>query len=48
VFGGMLAASCPGIFVIPELYVLFQTLRETIKALPQRLTTRRQHENAPS
>ncbi len=28
VFGGMIAASCFGIFLIPGLYVLFQTLRE--------------------
>jgi multidrug efflux pump len=28
VVGGMLAASCLGIFVIPLLYVVFQTLRE--------------------
>ena len=36
VFGGMLAASFLGIFVIPGLYVLFQTLRERIKSLSQR------------
>jgi hydrophobe/amphiphile efflux-1 (HAE1) family protein len=33
VFGGMVAASFLGIFVIPGLYVLFQTLRERIKNL---------------
>jgi hydrophobe/amphiphile efflux-1 (HAE1) family protein len=33
VFGGMVAASFLGIFVIPGLYVLFQTLRERIKGL---------------
>jgi multidrug efflux pump subunit AcrB len=33
VFGGMVAASFLGIFVIPGLYVLFQTLRERIKSL---------------
>ena len=33
VFGGMLAAGFLGIFVIPGLYVLFQTLRERIKSL---------------
>jgi len=38
VFGGMVAASFLGIFVIPGLYVLFQTLRERIK----RLSTKRQ------
>ncbi|TVR79052.1 MAG: hydrophobe/amphiphile efflux-1 family RND transporter, partial [Rhodospirillales bacterium] len=31
VFGGMLAASLLGIFLIPPLYVAFQWLRETIK-----------------
>jgi multidrug efflux pump subunit AcrB len=36
VFGGMLAASFLGIFVIPGLYVLFQTLRERIKSLSKR------------
>jgi len=33
VFGGMVAASFLGIFVIPGLYVLFQSLRERIKGL---------------
>ena len=33
VFGGMVAASFLGIFVIPGLYVLFQSLREKIKGL---------------
>ena len=33
VFGGMVAASFLGIFVIPGLYVLFQTLRERVKNL---------------
>jgi hydrophobe/amphiphile efflux-1 (HAE1) family protein len=33
VFGGMVAASFLGVFVIPGLYVLFQSLRERIKAL---------------
>jgi len=31
VFGGMLAASALGIFLIPPLYVAFQWMRETIK-----------------
>jgi hydrophobe/amphiphile efflux-1 (HAE1) family protein len=31
VFGGMLAASCVGIFVIPGLYVAFQKFREKVK-----------------
>jgi hydrophobic/amphiphilic exporter-1 (mainly G- bacteria), HAE1 family len=38
VFGGMLAASIFGIFVIPMLYVVFQWLREratgSVKAAP--------------
>jgi multidrug efflux pump subunit AcrB len=33
VFGGMLAASILGIFVIPGLYVVFQLLREKLKGL---------------
>jgi len=33
VFGGMIAASFLGIFVIPGLYVTFQTLRERLKAI---------------
>ncbi len=32
VFGGMLAASIIGIFMIPMLYVVFQTMREWVKA----------------
>ena len=31
VFGGMLAASLIGIFVIPALYVVFQSLRERLR-----------------
>jgi multidrug efflux pump subunit AcrB len=31
VFGGMLAASSIGIFMVPMLYVVFQTLREGLK-----------------
>ena len=31
VFGGMLAASLVGIFLIPMLYVVFQTVRERVK-----------------
>jgi multidrug efflux pump len=34
VFGGMLAASLLGIFFIPALYVVFQWLREKLKAGP--------------
>ncbi len=33
VFGGMIAASFLGIFVIPGLYVVFQALREKVKGL---------------
>ncbi len=33
VFGGMIAASFLGIFVIPGLYVVFQQLREKVKGL---------------
>jgi multidrug efflux pump subunit AcrB len=33
VFAGMIAASAVGIFVIPMLYVLFQTLRERSSSL---------------
>ncbi|MBV9376186.1 MAG: efflux RND transporter permease subunit, partial [Alphaproteobacteria bacterium] len=36
VFGGMVAASFLGIFVIPGLYVLFQMLRERVKSLSKR------------
>jgi multidrug efflux pump subunit AcrB len=31
VFGGMLAASLIGIFIIPMLYTVFQTVREKVK-----------------
>ena len=33
VFGGMLAASIIGIFMIPMLYVVFQSLRERVKGM---------------
>jgi Cu/Ag efflux pump CusA len=33
VFGGMLAASTIGIFLIPMLYVVFQTMRERVKRM---------------
>jgi hydrophobe/amphiphile efflux-1 (HAE1) family protein len=36
VFGGMIAAAFIGIFMIPMLYVVFQTLRERIKAMVRR------------
>ena len=45
VFGGMLAASCIGIFVIPSLYVVVQSVRERIKGTPQPRT--QQQEPAP-
>jgi Cu/Ag efflux pump CusA len=32
VFGGMLAASSIGIFMVPMLYVTFQSMRERVKA----------------
>jgi multidrug efflux pump subunit AcrB len=35
VFGGMIAASFLGIFVIPGLYVLLETMREKIKGMLQ-------------
>jgi hypothetical protein len=31
VFGGMIAASAIGIFLIPPLYVVFQWLREKVR-----------------
>jgi multidrug efflux pump subunit AcrB len=39
VFGGMIAASMLGIFVIPGLYVAFQTFRERVKGLGSRPAT---------
>jgi hydrophobe/amphiphile efflux-1 (HAE1) family protein len=39
VFGGMIAASFFGIFLIPVLYVVFQRLRETIKGQRKELFT---------
>jgi Cu/Ag efflux pump CusA len=33
VFGGMIAASALGIFVIPGLYVALQTFREKVKGM---------------
>jgi Cu/Ag efflux pump CusA len=32
VFGGMLSASFIGIFAIPALYVIFQSIRERLRA----------------
>ncbi len=39
VFGGMIAASMLGIFVIPGLYVAFQTFREKIKGIGKKPAT---------
>jgi multidrug efflux pump subunit AcrB len=39
VAGGMLAAAVVGIFVIPALYVFFQSIRERIKGLVRRSPT---------
>jgi hydrophobe/amphiphile efflux-1 (HAE1) family protein len=39
VFGGMIAASMLGIFVIPGLYVAFQTFRETVKGIGKKKPT---------
>ena len=36
VFGGMIAASCLGIFVIPGLYVALQTFREKVKGVDKK------------
>jgi multidrug efflux pump subunit AcrB len=41
VFAGMIAASAVGLFVIPLLYVVFQTIRERSSALFRRPGTRR-------
>jgi multidrug efflux pump subunit AcrB len=46
VFAGMIAASSLGIFVIPMLYVVFQTLRERVKA--RLFGTRPRNETAAS
>jgi hydrophobe/amphiphile efflux-1 (HAE1) family protein len=49
VFGGMVAASFLGIFVIPGLYVSFQTLRERIKRLlPKRELVADEHPDIPN
>jgi hydrophobe/amphiphile efflux-1 (HAE1) family protein len=44
VFGGMIAASFLGVFVIPGLYVLFQSLRERVKRLYSRRSELPEHE----
>jgi multidrug efflux pump subunit AcrB len=45
VFGGMIAASTIGIFLIPMLYVTFQTVRERAKTVFRR---QRQREPVPT
>ena len=45
VFAGMIAASSIGIFIIPMLYLVFQWLRETVKA---RLLGRHSRHRAPA
>ena len=40
VFGGMLAASIFGIFIVPMLYVVFQMLREKVASSKARLSAR--------
>ena len=35
VFGGMLAATVVGVFLIPSLYVVFQQVREKVKGTPK-------------
>jgi multidrug efflux pump subunit AcrB len=51
VFGGMLAASTLGIFLVPMLYVVFQTARERVKSrfgmAPQRADTSLQQASNP-
>jgi hypothetical protein len=46
VFAGMLAASAIGVFVIPMLYVVFQSMREGAKRRFSKGTRTRQLENA--
>ena len=46
VFAGMIAASAVGIFIIPMLYVTFQTLRERTSARFRRGAREQSAENA--
>jgi multidrug efflux pump subunit AcrB len=46
VFAGMLAASALGVFLIPMLYVTFQSLREWTKARLRRSERTREHAGA--
>jgi hydrophobe/amphiphile efflux-1 (HAE1) family protein len=48
VFGGMLAASTIGIFMIPMLYVVFQTLREKAKSMVRRKPRAEPHGAGPA
>jgi hydrophobe/amphiphile efflux-1 (HAE1) family protein len=43
VFGGMIAASALGIFFIPILYVVFQSVRERVKGEPRPSSTAPEH-----
>jgi hydrophobe/amphiphile efflux-1 (HAE1) family protein len=43
VFGGMIAASCLGIFVIPGLYVAFQRMREKVKGVTGKKSSQVSH-----
>ena len=47
VFAGMIAASAVGIFMIPMLYVVFQSLRERIKGRLMRKSPKAQAERQP-
>jgi hydrophobe/amphiphile efflux-1 (HAE1) family protein len=47
VFGGMIAASCLGIFVIPGLYVALQTFREKVKGVDKKTVEYRRVEPDP-
>jgi hypothetical protein len=44
VFAGMIAASAIGLFVIPMLYVVFQTIRERSSGWVRHLRPRRRSE----
>jgi Cu/Ag efflux pump CusA len=46
VFGGMIFASLIGIFVIPPLYVLFQSIREKLRPSTRPQETRPQEKSA--
>jgi hypothetical protein len=54
VFGGMLAAAIVGIFFVPALYAIFQSMRERLKGVdgkasaPTSVSPASQHLNAPT